>query len=191
MAFSLPSQVMRFRFESALYNKGTKMNNVVANIFSLIAVSGIVAGCSTSGHMVSPESVSNKTWVLTSSNGILSTDMPKVTIEFKPVNTEQGRVSGAGPCNHYFGGYKYKARGKTLTFTPMGSTMMSCPAPAMQRERDYLVGLEKISKMAMKDSVLVLKDDKGGVDLTFEVKESDMDIREKVDSAKGDSQIDF
>jgi len=179
--------VRRSRINMYLCCQGNKMNNAVVNIFALVAVAGILVGCGV-GQVAKPESVSNKTWRLTSINGTLPTDMPRVTIEFKPISAEQGRVSGDAPCNYYFGGYKYKARGKTLSFTPMGSTMKTCPEPAMQQERDYLVGLERIKHMSMGNSTLVLKDDKGAMSLTYEVEEAE-EVRKKGETARGGSPV--
>jgi heat shock protein HslJ len=57
---------------------------------------------------------------------------PRVTIVF-----DGNRVSGSGGCNGYFGTVTAEASGK-LGFSAMGTTMMACPAPAMDLERRYL-----------------------------------------------------
>ncbi len=130
-----------------------------------IAASTILVGCGMGGKMVKPETVSQKTWVLTSMNGMPLTQNNRVTLKMKPVNAYQGHISGQGPCNHYFGGYKIE--NNKLSFTPMGSTMMACSTLAMQQERTFLKGLEKTNQMVIKEGALILKNKDDSISYGF------------------------
>ncbi|WP_263080489.1 META domain-containing protein [Endozoicomonas sp. Mp262] len=157
---------------------------------AIVATAGsLMVGCGTSQHVVKPEAVKDKTWVLTAMNGMVPVDSTRVTMEFKTVSPDQGRISGQGPCNRYFGGYKLD--GKSLAFTPMGSTMMACPTPIMQEEKDYLATFEKINQMTMNKNRLELKDRDGKYTLTYGLETGS--IKGRVESTSGgfpaDSQV--
>jgi len=57
-----------------------------------------------------------------------------ITIEFK---SAEGRFSGSAGCNSYGGGYELD-RDKLTIPGPIMSTMMACPEPVMDQEREYL-----------------------------------------------------
>ena len=156
----------------------------------VVAMGSLIAGCGSSSHLIKPEKVEDKTWVLTSVNGAPPVDSTRVTMSIKPVNSEQGRISGQGPCNRYFGGYKVEGK-KNISFTPMGSTMMACPSEMMQEEKDYLANFEKVNQMTMNKNMLVLKDSDGRVNMTYGLETGR--VKGRIESTSGgfpaDSQV--
>jgi heat shock protein HslJ len=58
---------------------------------------------------------------------------------------EDGKVSGSGGCNRYFGGVTSEVPGE-LTFSAMGATRMACAEPAMDFEQRYLAALSTASQ---------------------------------------------
>jgi len=58
---------------------------------------------------------------------------------------EDGKVSGNGGCNRYFGGVSSEVPGE-LTFSAMGATRMACEEPAMGFEQRYLAALSTASQ---------------------------------------------
>lgn len=55
-----------------------------------------------------------------------------------------GRVSGNGSCNRYFGGFKLTGEGLMISET--GASMMMCPQPLMDQERKLLRALESVRR---------------------------------------------
>ena len=62
----------------------------------------------------------------------------EITAEF---DSAEGTVHGSAGCNSYFG--SYEVDGETITFGPLGSTMMACSEPEgiMEQELAYLAAL--------------------------------------------------
>jgi heat shock protein HslJ len=61
----------------------------------------------------------------------------KQTVTFSP----DGKVFGDSGCNRFMGGYTVK--GNRITIGPLASTMMACPQPQMDAERQFLTGLDR------------------------------------------------
>jgi heat shock protein HslJ len=75
-------------------------------------------------------------WVLDPSESSLDpAPTSEVTLEF----TGEG-LSGAGPCNQYFGGYTLDDH--TLTIEAVGATLRGCDEPVMAAEDAYFAALE-------------------------------------------------
>jgi prepilin-type processing-associated H-X9-DG protein len=68
-----------------------------------------------------------------------------------------GRVSGAGSCNRFMGGYTVAADGLSLQMSQMASTMMACPDELMQQERVFLDTLGAVTGYSVAGNVLTLK----------------------------------
>jgi len=58
----------------------------------------------------------------------------EITIEFK---SEEGKFAGSAGCNSYFGGYEINKSELSIR-PPIGSTVMACPEPIMEQEKEYL-----------------------------------------------------
>lgn len=72
----------------------------------------------------------------------------------------EGRVSGNGSCNRYFGGFKLTGEG--LTISEIGTSMMMCDPPLMDQERNLFKALEQVRRFEVgKAGKLRLVDEKG------------------------------
>jgi heat shock protein HslJ len=83
-------------------------------------------------------------------------------LTFRP----DGKIGGFAGCNRFFG--NFVATDATLDIGPLGSTRKACPAPLMERERDFLHALENASRYAIADRQLSLQDTAGnGITLSL------------------------
>ncbi len=136
--------------------------------FLLVSVSSVLlAGCNTAPkqNLVSPDQVHDETWVLIVLNGQPPVDGARVTLDFNPAMSGQGRVRGRAPCNGYFGGYTFVDN--NLAFTPLGSTRMSCLPDFMVQEREFLTSIEATDRMTLNQGVLALSNSEGDEKLLF------------------------
>jgi heat shock protein HslJ len=118
--------------------------------------------------VVSEPTLENTTWQLTGLtdgklNPLLAVHL--VTATFDPV---EGRISGTGGCNRYFGEYQIDG-GKLSIPGPLGSTRMMCPEPQMQVETAYLTALEQVVHYELKCGTLSMFDAQGEAILTYQV----------------------
>jgi heat shock protein HslJ len=99
-------------------------------------VGGLVAAaCASSAPRTA---LTGTTWTVVSLNGE-PFPAPAPSIEFSG-----DRVSGAGGCNRYFGGYEVTGA-ETLVIRGVGSTEMACePADIMTREQSYFSSLQAV-----------------------------------------------
>lgn len=65
-------------------------------------------------------------------------------------------VFGFGGVNRYFAGYKLTDDGKTIEFSPIGSTMMAGPEDRMKMESQYFATLNKVNRVKVYKTKLVL-----------------------------------
>jgi len=72
---------------------------------------------------------------------------------------DDGKLEGYGGCNRFFGAYKLAS--DRIRIGSMGSTMMECRPPIMEREKGLLHALERASRVARHGADLVLYDDAG------------------------------
>ncbi len=78
---------------------------------------------------------------------------------------EDGSAGGNGGCNSYFG--EYTLESTSLTFGPIGSTMMLCEGAASEVEAAYLANLAAVATWANTGGSLVLGDADGNPILNF------------------------
>lgn len=106
----------------------------------------------------------NTNWTLTAySEGSTLHPLPsdaEVTLEFAA-----GRAGGRSACNRYSG--EVTLGDQTLTFGPMLSTKMACPAPLMALEGKYLRILQSVAAWKKADDTLELRDGVGETLLVF------------------------
>lgn len=76
-------------------------------------------------------------------------------------NFEDGGISGIASCNNYFG--SYTVDGDSLTFGPLGSTLMACEGPIQDQETAYLTLLSQVDAYAVDGDTLTLRS--GGADI--------------------------
>jgi putative lipoprotein len=70
-----------------------------------------------------------------------------------------GKVSGSGGCNRFFG--QYEIEGTKLTLSRLGSTRKACPEPLMTLEYRFLGTLRDTAGFERRRARLTLRDDKG------------------------------
>ncbi|MGI9279939.1 MAG: META domain-containing protein [Endozoicomonas sp.] len=123
----------------------------------VLAAGSLLAACSSSDKnmVVSPTEVEGKTWVLSSLDGKPPVDGKRITLEFQSASDKEGKISGRGPCNSYFGSYTMEQ--DELQFGRVGSTMMACPEPVMKQEMAFFSAFQQADTMASNGEMLVLK----------------------------------
>jgi len=82
--------------------------------------------------------------------------------------TSDGKISGSGGCNRYFGGWGILEGTKdTIRIWKTGSTKMACQDPVMTQEYGYLEELTRISSYSMEGRELRLYYNEGRGVLRF------------------------
>jgi len=89
----------------------------------------------------------------------------KINITFK-----DGTVSGSSGCNSFSGSYELD--GNELILGPLAGTLRACEAEIMQRESDFLAGLDKIASYTIHRETLTMLDAEGNMVMTFSFGES-------------------
>ncbi len=91
----------------------------------------------------------------------------EITAEF---DSAEGTVNGSAGCNNYFG--SYEVDGETITFDPLGSTMMACPEPEgiMDQETAYLAALGSAVTYHIEGDRLEMRNADGALVLQFTAK---------------------
>ena len=88
--------------------------------------------------MVEESQLRGEAWSVTSLNGEDVTDAT-VTLNFH----QPGQVAGKAACNNYMATYVQNE--DSFTITTGGVTMMACPAPLMEMERQFLDALKGVN----------------------------------------------
>ena len=82
--------------------------------------------------------------------------------------TNDGKISGSGGCNRYFGGWGILEDTKdTIRIWRTGSTKMACQDPVMTQEYGYLEELSRVSSYSMEGRELRLYYNEGRGVLRF------------------------
>ncbi|HSD95342.1 MAG TPA: META domain-containing protein [Syntrophales bacterium] len=82
--------------------------------------------------------------------------------------TNDGKISGSGGCNRYFGGWGILEGTKdTIRIWRTGSTKMACQDPVMTQEYGYLEELSRVSSFAIEGRELRLYFNEGRGVLRF------------------------
>ena len=87
--------------------------------------------------MVEESQLRGEAWSVTSLNGEDVTDAT-VTLNFH----QPGQMAGKAACNNYMATYVQNE--DSFTITTGGVTMMACPAPLMEMERQFLDALKGV-----------------------------------------------
>ncbi len=72
-----------------------------------------------------------------------------------------GAVSGSGGCNRYRG--RAEIASGTIAFSPLATTRMACPGPAMEQEGRFLAALVAARRFRIEGGRLMLSAEDGGV----------------------------
>ncbi|MBX3298156.1 MAG: META and DUF4377 domain-containing protein [Acidobacteria bacterium] len=87
-------------------------------------------------------------------SGNISLDGKTITLT---VDTAAGRISGNSGCNRYTGPMRFDDAGR-LKVGPLAATMMACPPPWMQFEKQFLQTLEAADSFSFETGVLTVTD---------------------------------
>ena len=113
----------------------------------------LLAACSASA---SSQDLTGNLWLLSELNGQAPITGTAITAQFD----EDGRVGGSSGCNNY--STSYSVDGNQLTFSePMASTLMACPEPIMEQERDYSQALADTAEFEIINDELILINSRG------------------------------
>ena len=127
-----------------------KSIKILLMIFLLSSAFGLAA-CGSS-----EPTLEDTTWVLESygERGNLQAVLEdsEITAEFKSAD---GKVGGSAGCNRYFAGYEINKNELTVK-SPIGSTMMACPEPVMEQEKQYFSLLETVETFQTKNGKLTI-----------------------------------
>jgi heat shock protein HslJ len=140
---------------------------------ALIVIVMVLAGCTKTQQVLvrepaSPSPGVEVRWDLVSygpagSEATVLTDSP-IFIDF----TSDGKISGSGGCNRYFGGWGILEGTKdTIRIWRTGSTKMACPGPIMTQEHRFLEELSRVSRYTTEGKELRLYYDEGRGVLRF------------------------
>jgi heat shock protein HslJ len=113
-------------------------------------------------------SIEGTPWQLTalSINGTM-TDVPDDVVS--TLLLRDGEATGSGACNRFFASYTLS--GSSLTFGPVGSTLVACPEPSGTIEAGYLALLETVASYTLEGDSLSLLDAAGATVATYVVYE--------------------
>jgi heat shock protein HslJ len=76
-----------------------------------------------------------------------------------------GDVRGHGGCNRYFGSYELEDG--SIQVSPLGSTRMACPEPAMSFEISFMEALQSAANANLVSNQLILRSAKDLVTVRF------------------------
>ena len=121
---------------------------------SMLAAAAIALTAAPALAQPAPASLENTYWKLTELGGksIAATSQEPHFI----LHSDTRRVSGAGGCNRFIGGYQLD--GDLLTFGQTAGTMMAC-GDEMQTERGFFTALRQVRKARVSGRQLTLLDD--------------------------------
>jgi heat shock protein HslJ len=128
------------------------MNKIVITAIGSMTIL-LLASCSASG---SSQDLTGNIWLLSELNGQAPITGTAITAEFD----EDGRVGGSSGCNNY--STSYSVDGNMFTFSePLASTLMACPEPIMEQERDFTQALADTAEFEITNDELILNESNG------------------------------
>lgn len=135
----------------------------IVRVLSAAALLTALAACSSGGGTADTVVDLTGSWTLTSGTTpdgeiALVADAP-VTMDV----TASTDVAGSSACNRYTG--QVTVDGSSVSFGPLASTRMACPADIMAVEDAYLAALGAVDSATRDGDTLVLSG--SGVELTF------------------------
>lgn len=146
---------------------------VVWAVLGVILIVMVLAGCTKTQQVLVREpapalpSLEGR-WDLVS-YGLMGSEVnvpaePQVFITF----TNDGKISGSGGCNRYFGGWGFLEGTKdAIRIWRTGSTKMACQEPVMTQEYGFLEEISRVSRYAIEGKELRLYYNEGRGVLRF------------------------
>ena len=118
----------------------------------------VVVGCCSAGAVPvsartpseEPMDLTGTAWIAEDIDGRGVIDTLQSTLRFEA----EGRVSGTGGCNRYFG--PVTIDGGALAFGPLAGTKMACPPAIMDQEQRFLAALAKVTRFETRNGLLYL-----------------------------------
>jgi len=114
----------------------------------------------------STAALTNTYWKLITLDGAQAQSPPGAREIHLILQIDQQRVAGFSGCNRLMGSYRLD--GARLSFSQMAGTMMACPPPGMEVERNVHGMLQKVAQWRVDGEKLMLMDDSGAVLAEFE-----------------------
>ena len=139
---------------------GTRIIGRVALGFILIVM--VHAGCTKTQQVLvrepaSPSPSLEGRWDLASYGPVGSEAKVLADAQVYISFTNDGKISGSGGCNRYFGGWGILEGTKdTIRIWRTGSTKMACDGPIMDQEHGFLEELSRVSRVEIGDKELRL-----------------------------------
>lgn len=113
--------------------------------------------------MTDPSLLVGHTWLLQGPNNVILVSRARPDLVFN----DQSRINASSGCNSSFGQVELDDQGNFKLSGPMGVTMMACPPPLDEQERNYFEALERTRYFEIQDDQLLLQDEFGNLLLRF------------------------
>ena len=119
-----------------------KLRNSLAALSALALTAGLTTVVVAQDEPVTIDTPEGITWIL-EQQAVDGPAMPErlPQLVLASLVMEDGGAGGNSGCNSWFGDYTLE--GDSLTFGPLGSTMMACPGPAMAVEQAFFANLAR------------------------------------------------
>lgn len=142
-------------------------------ILAILVILVALAGCPKTQQVLvreqaaSPQTLEGR-WDLRSYGPIGSEKTVPAENSIFIVFAADGKISGSGGCNRYFGGWGFlEGTTDVVRIWRTGSTRMACPEPIMTEEHRFLEELSRASKYQIEGTELRLYYEEGRAVLRF------------------------
>lgn len=151
-------------FVPVIKTKHYIMKRIKCYVLALCALPILLTSCAQTKEFT--ESNINGEWNIVSANGFNAADEETLDAPFLGFNTAEKRLYGSTGCNSVMGGLNTDSLSQgRLSFGAVGMTRRYCPNDQLER---HLSGVfDKVKKLRMKGSKLMLTDESGKVLITL------------------------
>jgi heat shock protein HslJ len=133
------------------------MKSAFAFIFFMLFLAGIAfvnlkgAQDQSDARNATPENISASAWRPTHIGEMRLDADSEMFVQFET----SGDLRGHGGCNRFFGSYELEDG--SIQVSPLGSTRMACPEPAMSFEISFMEALQTAANASLVSNKLVLR----------------------------------
>lgn len=140
------------------------MKRITCYVLALCALPMLLTSCAQTKEFT--ESNINGEWNIVSADGFNAADEETMDAPFLGFNTAEKRLYGSTGCNSVMGSIKTDSLSQgRLSFSPVAMTRRYCPNDQLER---HISGMfDKVRKLRMKGSKLMLTDEDGKVLITL------------------------
>ena len=140
------------------------MKRITCYVLALCALPMLLTSCAQTKEFT--ESNINGEWNIVSADGFNAADEETMDAPFLGFNTAAKRLYGSTGCNNVMGSIKTDSLSQgRLSFSPVAMTRRYCPNDQLER---HISGMfDKVRKLRMKGSKLMLTDEDGKVLITL------------------------